>query len=52
MSRVTSKSVITRGFVFKPKCMFGGRAEPEPAGELERSPDTLAAVGAMKGNAL
>ena len=52
MRRVTSKSVIARDFVFKPKCMFGGRAPPEPAGELERSPGPLAAVGAMEGNPL
>ena len=38
MRKVTSKSVIARDFVFKSKCMFGGRAPPEPAGELERSP--------------
>ena len=50
MRRDTSKSA--RDFVFRSKCMFGGRASPEPAGELERSPDTLAAVGAMEGNAL
>ena len=31
MRRVTSKSVIARDFVFKPKYMFGGRALPEPA---------------------
>ena len=52
MRKVTSKSFLARYFVFKSKCMFGGRAPPEPAGELERSPDTLAEVGAMEGNAL
>ena len=36
--RVTSKSIIARDFVFKSKCMLGGRAPPEPAVELERSP--------------
>ena len=52
MRKATSKSVIARDFAFKSKCMFGGRTPPEPAGKLERSPDTLAAVGAMEGNAL
>ena len=52
MRKVTSKSVIARDFAFKSKCTFGGLAPPEPAGALERSPDTLAAVGAMEENAL
>ena len=38
MRKVTSKYVIARDFVFKSKCMFGGKAPPEPAGELARSP--------------
>jgi len=38
MRKVTSKSVIARYFVFESKCMFGGLARPEPAGEFDRSP--------------
>ena len=38
MRKATSKSVIARNFVLKSKFMFGGRAPPEPAGKLERSP--------------
>ena len=38
MRKATSKAVIARDFVFKSKCMSGGRAPPKPAGELERSP--------------
>ena len=52
MRKVTSKSVNARDFVFKSKCMFGGRAPPELAGSLSAPPDTLATVGAMEGNAL
>ena len=53
MRRVTSKSVIARDFVFKPKCTFRGRAPPEtPLGSLSAPPGPLAAVGAMEGNTL
>ena len=37
MRRVTSKSIIARDFVFRSKCMFGGRA----LRELRRSPDLI-----------
>ena len=55
MRRVTSKSsksFVARDIVFNTKCMFGGRAPPGPAGELERSQDTLTAVGAIEGDNL
>ena len=40
MRRDTSKSA--RDFVFRSKCMFGGRALPGPAErELKRSPDFI-----------
>ena len=37
MRRITSKSIIARDFVFRSKCMFGGRA----LRELRRSPDLI-----------
>ena len=38
MRRVTSKSIIARDFVFRSKCMFGGRASPDL---LRRFPDLI-----------
>src|SRR5271157_1069397 len=37
MRRVTSKSIIARDFVFRSKCMFGGRA----LRDLRRFPDLI-----------
>ena len=37
----SSKSVIARYFVFKSKCMFGGRAPPGLLKELKRFPDLI-----------
>ena len=41
MRRVTSKSIITRDFVFRSKCMFGGRASQDLLRGLRRFLDLI-----------